>query len=82
MKLNKKPLFLSKSRGDVIVKTILRTMRKQYIGEFTQCTCYPARSRHRGNDFLLLCVDLYLQSEFFQNDDPENVEINNRRGQN
>jgi len=52
-------------KGDLILKTILRQMRKHYLNEFNEFTKYNTQKRHRPDSFLIECLQKYVKSAFF-----------------
>jgi len=45
-RINGKVIEVSNCRGDVVLKTILRTMRKTYLNDFNQRTKYIKTKRY------------------------------------
>lgn len=56
-KMNGKPIFISSVRGDVVIKTILRVMRKTYLKLFNDLTSYTTRIRHKPLLYLRECIE-------------------------
>eukprot|EP00350_Pseudokeronopsis_sp_OXSARD2_P003743 CAMPEP_0170551666 /NCGR_PEP_ID=MMETSP0211-20121228/9660_1 /TAXON_ID=311385 /ORGANISM="Pseudokeronopsis sp., Strain OXSARD2" /LENGTH=104 /DNA_ID=CAMNT_0010858989 /DNA_START=459 /DNA_END=773 /DNA_ORIENTATION=- len=52
-------------KGDLILKTILRQMRKHYLNEFNEFTKYNTQKRHKPDSFLIECLQDYIKSAFF-----------------
>jgi hypothetical protein len=59
-KMNGKPIFISTVRGDVVIKTILRVMRKTYLNLFNEMTSYSTRIRHKPLNYLRECVEQFI----------------------
>jgi hypothetical protein len=69
--INGLSIQLSKLRGDVVLKAILRHMRKGYLEEFNKSTNYIKNKRYAEPKYLIECLEIYIQERFpesFSND--------------
>lgn len=56
----------TKQRPDVVLKSILRSIRRFYIGKFNLLTNYIKSKRGKGPEFLVQCLTAYV-SDFSNN---------------
>lgn len=62
-------------KGDLILKTILRKMRKTFLEEFNSMTKYSSTKRHKNHEYLVECLHKFCKERFeteedsFWNDD-------------
>ncbi len=58
-KINGLPIQLTKMRGDVVLKSILRNMRRTYIDDFNKTTKYIQNKRFSDLKSLITCLNAY-----------------------
>lgn len=54
------PLETTKQRQDLVIKTILRTIRKYYLQDFCEKTNFLTKKRRKGPEFLTQTLSFYI----------------------
>ena len=52
-------------KGDLVLKTILRTMRRCFLDHFNEETNYNTTKRHKRVEYIYLCLEKFVKDNFY-----------------